>query len=105
MANIYRIKQLVPAGDDWYCVTNPEEDRWFIERVVLWALVEGDEVVDHVRAIGDQGMPVEDEEAYFVRGSDPSPKTGHTWHEMYLKTIPERIFVREITEWMRSPQP
>ena len=57
MASVYWIRQLLPVTGDWYVVTNPEDERWFIDRVVAWALVHADQKVDHMRAIDTSGMP------------------------------------------------
>jgi exoribonuclease II len=49
-----------PQGD-WYVVSvhhdHDKGDRWFIDRVVLWALRSGDKIVDHVVAVGSSGLP------------------------------------------------
>ncbi len=34
MSDGYSIKQIQPVVGDWFCVTNFDRDRWFIERIV-----------------------------------------------------------------------
>ncbi len=92
------IRSILPVSGDWYCVYGCEENRWFIERVVAWALVRKKDEVDHVRAIASQGIPHESEgyDSYFVLGSDTSP-IGPTWSEVFQTTPPSSCMVREIT--------
>jgi hypothetical protein len=103
VATAFWIRQLMPVSGDWYVLTNPECDRWFIDRVVAWALVHADLSVDHVRAIDTRGMPHEDNDgdSYFVLGSDFSP-LGLTWQEVYHKTSPSRCLCRDITDLVRD---
>jgi hypothetical protein len=102
MSTTYRIKEIRPVIGDWFCVSNPEEDRWFIERIIAWALVEADDKIDHVRAILTNGIPHIDEgDAYFVASSDVG-FLGISWREVYSQVVPDSSFVREITDQVQA---
>lgn len=79
------------------------EDRWFIERVVLWLVMElTPHTVEHIRACTCNGLTNDkDGDCYFVRGDDKSP-VGKTWGELFEETLPSRCNVREITEQMNQ---
>ena len=99
MPEHYRIRSIQPVTGDWFCVYGCEDSRWFIERVVAWALVRKKAEIDHVRAIDSCGHPLETDgyDAYFVLGADVSP-IGPTWREVFDSTPPSSCMVREITE-------
>ena len=107
MADIPYIRHCYPVTGDWFLVNrnadNPNgEDRWFIERVVLWAVVEVKEHISHVRAINSIGHPHLDEgDTFFVHGADMSP-AGVTWKELYDQTQPTLMQIREITGHMEK---
>ena len=99
---MFQIHSCHPVEGGWYVVTCHQEaaderERWFIERVVLWALGKSDNTVDNVRAITASGLPHEDEDAdtYLVNGRDASP-FGKTWDEVYASLRPTRQMVREL---------
>ena len=92
-----------PQGD-WFKVTIAREheagDRWFIDRVVLWALRSGDQVVDHVSAVDSTGVPDAGDplqDRFFVLGTDACPD-GRPWNEVYHSVRPSPVMVREISE-------
>lgn len=95
-----------PQGD-WFVVTinrDQNGDRWFIDRVVLWALRSGDKVVDHVAAVGCTGLPDENDafsDRFYVLGTDSCPD-GRPWNEVYQGVRPTHVMVREITELGRQ---
>lgn len=97
----FQIHSCHPVTGDWFVVTQHHDsrdgDRWFIERVVLWALGKSDNSVDRVQAITASGLPHEDEDAdtYLVDGRDASP-FGKTWNEVYASMRPSRQMVREL---------
>lgn len=102
MANEYEIKSVLPVSGDWFVISNPEDERWFIERVVSWALVVAEGKVDHIKAIGPTGLPSaeEDGDSYFVYGDDES-HFGVTWREVFNKSTPSPHIVREFSEHFR----
>ncbi len=74
-------------------------DRWFIDRVVLWALRSGDKVVDHVVTVDSTGVPDTSDpfqDRFFVLGTDACPD-GRPWNEVYHRVRPSPVMVREIT--------
>lgn len=94
------IRSVRPA-ENWFVVSiNYDENRVFIERVVLWAQVEIEGEIDQVRAIGSTGTTVshdsqnESWDDYFVFAKDKSP-TGQTWEDVYERITPHRT-CREI---------
>ncbi len=95
----YHIRSLTPVAGDWFVVSNSDGDRWFIERVVAWALIEARDKIDHVMAITSNGMTHENDygDTYFVFGEDVS-HFGVCWKEVYDKTPPSPHLVRELTE-------
>lgn len=98
------IRQCYAVSGDWFVVSKPGgEGRWFIGRVTLWALVEADGEISHVRALDETGIPHEDEQgdSYFAYGPDTSP-AGCTWKELYDRTVPNVMNVREITDSMQA---
>jgi hypothetical protein len=102
MSTNHRIKEIRPVIGDWFCVSNPEDDRWFIERVIAWALVEAEGQIDHVQAILTDGTPQIDEgDAYFVASSDVG-FLGISWGEIYRQVVPGPSFVREITDLVQA---
>lgn len=114
MPHTYKIRQILPeTTGNWFVITNPEADhRWFMERVAVWALVEADGLVDHVRGVGGDGMPLDaaihpkfDGESFIVHGPDMSP-TGKTWAEVYAAgEILGMSSAREITDVVRQKAP
>jgi hypothetical protein len=58
MADSPFIRQCYSVTGDWFVVDNTE-DRWFIERVVLWSVVEVEGAISQVRAIESSGLPGE----------------------------------------------
>ena len=99
MADTPFIRQCYPVSGDWF-VVDRKETRWFIERVVLWSVVESEGLVSHVRAVESSGQPnLNEEDWYFVYGPDLSP-AGVTWRVLYDQTAPSLINVREITNAM-----
>ena len=94
-----------PVGD-WFYVQRVHDgdrgDRWFIERVVLWALRSGDKFVDHVSAIVTNGLPSGDDgDWFYVLGTDECPD-GKSWNEVYRSVRPSQMMVREITSLART---
>jgi len=98
MVKHYKIRSIQPVSGEWFCVYGCEDNRWFIERVVAWALVRKKTEIDHVRAIDSCGHPLESDgyDSYFVLGADVSP-IGPTWREVFESTPPSSSMVREIT--------
>jgi hypothetical protein len=97
----YRIREIHPVIGDWFCVST-DRDRWFIDRVIAWALVESEGEVDHVKGIVTNGLPHLDEgDAYYVASSDVG-FLGVTWGEVYNRTAPNDAFVWEITDQVRA---
>jgi hypothetical protein len=86
--NGFTIRQCLPATGDWYLVSDKfGDDVWFIERVVLWAVGIAPQEVEHVRAVGGDGLPHECHgDWYFVYGPDES-SFGGTWEEVYQEGI------------------
>lgn len=103
MSSTFTIKHTLSVIGDWYCVSNPEADRWFIDRVVVWAVVSSATEVDHVRAITVNGLPHEDNggNSYLVNGYDVSPM-GTTWDNVYKNAPLQSNLVREITDSVRG---
>lgn len=99
----YKIKRVLPVAGDWYWVSNPEDNRWFIERVVAWALVEAKSSIDHLRAITSNGIPHldDDGDSYFVFGDDMSP-LGILWRDVHQNCPASPLNVREITDISRG---
>jgi hypothetical protein len=99
------LRQCYPTGGDWFAIYTPDQVRWFIERVLLWGLVEAEHQVSHVSGILTDGLPADDTEGdrYYVLGSDRSP-AGTTWREVFDGTLPTIRNVREITEMIRPAQ-
>ena len=99
----YHIRSLTPVTGDWFVIHNCENDRWFIDRVVAWALIEARNKVDHVMPVTQRGMPHEndDGDTYFVFGEDQS-HFGVTWREVYDMTPPSPHVVREFTEHFKA---
>jgi hypothetical protein len=98
MADNYHIKEIRSVVGDWFCVTaDREEDRWFIERVIAWALIEAEGKIDHVKAILTDGLPNLDEgDTYYVASADMG-FLGISWGEVYRQAVSNGAFVREIT--------
>jgi hypothetical protein len=99
----YKIASTQAVVGDWFLLWAPkgDGDRWFIERVVLWALVESEGHYPHIKAIGAHGLALPPEGMgngyWFVFGSDNSPM-GPTWGEIF-KSAEQRVTdpCREIT--------
>jgi hypothetical protein len=97
----YRIREIRPVIGDWFCVST-DRDRWFIDRVIAWALVEAEGEVDHDKGIVTNGLPHLDEgDACYVASSDVG-FLGVTWGEVYRRTMPNDAFAWEITDQVRA---
>jgi hypothetical protein len=99
------IRQVVQPTGEWFVVTEFEK-RLFLERVVLWALVEKEDKIDHVKAVGQDGLTMprdEDEEVSFVMGSDMAPN-GQSWADLYrqTKTEPKTLGGKEVSHLLHS---
>jgi len=96
------IRTCYPVTGNWYSLTHDvNDDRRWIDRVILWALVKVEEEVDHVKAITSNGLPHEHyypgaADCDFVFGPDVSP-IGKTWDEVYQEAIQNRMMLREVT--------
>lgn len=99
------IRECYPVNGDWFCVTHQlGEERWTIERVILWALLDDkDRKVEHKiwAIVSYGGIPNLHEMTwytYYVKGSDTSP-LGKTWDEIYRSTTPTGArMVRDMTK-------
>jgi hypothetical protein len=102
MSDDYCIKEIRPVIGDWSCVSTERDGRWFIERIIAWALVEAKGSIDHVQAVLTNGIPHTAEgDAYFVPSSDVG-FLGIPWGEIYKQVVPDSSFVREITDQVRA---
>ena len=73
----------------------------WLERVILWALVEGPNTCDCLEAITSNGMPLaslgdRDGDYFYVKCSDGSPIPGQTWGQLYDATTPTPFAVHEL---------
>jgi hypothetical protein len=99
----FQIRQCLPVEGEWFVVEHDvAEDRWFIERVILWAIGGSPREVDHVAAIARTGIPHRSEcgDSIFVKGSDKA-SNGMLWSDVFAKITPSELAVREFTELMK----
>lgn len=102
--NTYHIRSCHPTEGDWLQVTldrGAETPRMFLERVILWALVEGPHTVDRIEAITSKGTPraalgATAEDHYLVRYGDRSPLEDQTWGQLYESITPSPLAVHEV---------
>lgn len=91
----YHIRQILPVDGDWFALLpeylgKDEGYRYTLERIIAWALIEADGLVDHVAPIGCQSYPLTNDindDISFVYGRDRCP-TGQTWLEVWNDTAP-----------------
>jgi hypothetical protein len=108
VASCDKIRSTSPVSGDWYSARYDHSNHeWWIERVMLWALVENYDQVDHVCGICSNGMPDQDdaEDIHYVHGPDMSP-IGKTWNEVYLNAASSgqrRVTQYNITDQIKEP--
>ena len=102
------IRECYQVNGDWFIVTGLFVDgkrQWWMERAVLWAVIEDEGRPSRVRAINHAGLPAVDpsevDEPYYVYGPDMSP-AGVNWKELYDRTPPDSSNVRDITDSLKD---
>ncbi len=111
----YRIHSTRLCEGDWFQIEifHDSGEEWVsIARVIYWVFIEADGLVEHLDAIcndtprialGNNHLSSSD--CFFVNGKDKCP-TGETWQELFDKTLPSRLNVRDITHrYKEFPNP
>jgi hypothetical protein len=99
----YSIKQIQPVVGDWFCVTNFDPDRWFIERIIAWALIEAEGEFDHVKPILPNGWaPASDDGQHYCFPANEIGFLGISWGDVYRQANAEHVISRDITELVRK---
>lgn len=103
----YHLKELMQVNGDWFCVSFLYESgktRVFIERVVMWALVQEPKTVERIIGLDSSGMPFslrhsenESHDIYYVFGSDLSP-AARSWSTIYHSITPHKGLVWEVED-------
>jgi hypothetical protein len=92
-----QIRECYPPPGDWFEVTRME-GGWYIERVLMLALVDAEGQDSQILPVLGTGLLEEDDaytEWYIVFGAETSP-AGPTWKEIYDSGAPTGLTVREI---------
>lgn len=99
----YNIRQCFKPDDDWFQIHLIYEEgvtKVFLDRVIMWAIVDMPGREQRLDAITDDGTPnavfkVAEGDYYFVKASDRSPN-GKTWAQIYESLTPSLLGVREV---------
>jgi hypothetical protein len=103
MSDGYGIKQIQPVIGDWFCISNIDRDRWFIERIVAWALVEAEGEIDQVKPILPNGYaPASEDRDFYCFPSDEIGFLGISWGDVYRQANADHVISRDITELVRK---
>lgn len=100
----YTIHQCFKPDDDWFqvhLVYEEDTTKMFLDRVIMWAVVDAPGKEPRLDAITDDGTPnaifrVPEGDYYFVKASDKSP-SGKKWTQLYEELTPSLLGVREIS--------
>lgn len=104
------IRQIIAPTGDWYQIMEEhmsgKENNCVMSRIVAWAIVTGDDIVDHVEGITSMGYGhVEDRfDHWYVCGDDVAPN-GKTWRDIFNKTPSFNCGLKRISEkLLRAPE-
>ena len=107
----YRIHSMHLCEGDWFQIEihhDSGEEVVSIERVIYWVFVEADGHVEHLDAICNKSPRIAlgnnhiaSSDCFYVNGKDKCP-SGATWQELFDKTLPSRLNVRDITQWYKQ---
>jgi len=98
------IKRIIAPTGDWFQILEEyrhnQENRCIMLRVIAWAIVTGDDIVDHIEGVNAAGhSEIDGVDYWYVHGDDVATN-GKTWREIWnspppnsgMKDIPESLY-------------
>lgn len=103
MSADYRITQIKPVIGDWFCISEIDHKKWFIERVIALGLVQSENDFDHVVPILPNGCaPAPEDRTFYLFPSHEIGFLGLSWGEVYQQANAELVISRDITELVQK---
>jgi len=105
MSEFPAVRECYPLTGDWFLVAENTDHKWYIERLILWALLPSTTTGQQVEGVDSQGhlgSSLERINYFFAYGLDPSPVKNMTWKELHDRTLCGYLNVRDITQLLRD---